>query len=59
MIVLVVGVPGVGKTSVINEAKKYLKYEFKVVSTGDIMFELAKKDMISSLYKNYIFLIFN
>ena len=29
---MVVGVPGVGKTSVINEAKKYLKYEFKVVN---------------------------
>jgi adenylate kinase len=44
MIVIVVGVPGVGKTSVINEAKKYLKYEFKVVNTGDIIFELAKKN---------------
>ena len=43
MIVIVVGVPGVGKTSVINEAKKYLKYEFKVVNTGDIMFELARE----------------
>jgi adenylate kinase len=43
MIVIVVGVPGVGKTSVINEARKYLKYEFKVVNTGDIMFELAKE----------------
>jgi adenylate kinase len=43
MIVIVVGVPGVGKTSVINESKKYLKYEFKVVNTGDIMFELAKE----------------
>jgi adenylate kinase len=43
MIVIVVGVPGVGKTSVINEAKKYLKYEFKVINTGDIMFELAKE----------------
>jgi adenylate kinase len=43
MIVIVVGVPGVGKTSLINEAKKYLKYEFKVVNTGDIMFELAKE----------------
>jgi len=43
MIVMVVGVPGVGKTSVINEAKKYLKYEFKVVNTGDLMFELAKE----------------
>jgi len=43
MIIMVVGVPGVGKTSVINEAKKYLKYEFKVVNTGDIMFELAKE----------------
>jgi len=43
MIVMVVGVPGVGKTSVINEAKKYLKYEFKVVNTGDIMLELAKE----------------
>jgi len=43
MIVMVVGVPGVGKTSVINEAKKYLKYEFKAVNTGDIIFELAKE----------------
>ena len=43
MIVIVVGVPGVGKTSVINEAKKYLKYECKVVNTGDIIFELAKE----------------
>ena len=43
MIIIVVGVPGVGKTSVINEAKKYLKYEFKVVNTGDIIFELAKE----------------
>jgi len=43
MIVIVVGVPGVGKTSVINEAKKYLKYEFKVINTGDLMFELAKE----------------
>ena len=43
MIILVVGVPGVGKTSVINEAKKYLKYEFRVVNMGDIMFELAKE----------------
>jgi len=43
MIVMVVGVPGVGKTSVINEAKKYLKYEFKVVNTGDLMLELAKE----------------
>ena len=43
MIVLVVGVPGVGKTSVINEAKKYLKYEFKVINMGDIMFELVKE----------------
>ena len=43
MMIIVVGVPGVGKTSVINESKKYLKYEFKVVNTGDIMFELAKE----------------
>jgi adenylate kinase len=41
--IIVVGVPGVGKTSVINESKKYLKYEFKVVNTGDIMLELAKE----------------
>jgi len=43
MMIIVVGVPGVGKTSVINESKKYLKYEFKVVNTGDIMLELAKE----------------
>jgi adenylate kinase len=43
MIVMVVGVPGVGKTSISNEVKKYLKYEFKVVSTGNIVLELAKE----------------
>jgi len=43
MIVLLVGVPGAGKTSIINEVKKYLKYEFKVVSAGNIVLELAKE----------------
>ncbi len=43
MIILVVGVPGVGKTSVINESKKYLKYNFRIISVGDIIFELAKE----------------
>ncbi|BFI73419.1 adenylate kinase [Nanoarchaeota archaeon] len=43
MIILVAGVPGVGKTSVINESKKYMKYDFKVISVGDIIFELAKE----------------
>jgi adenylate kinase len=43
MIVLIVGVPGAGKTSIINEVKKYLKYEFKVVSAGNIVLELAKE----------------
>ena len=40
---MVVGVLGVGKTSISNEVKKYLKYEFKVVSTGNIVLELAKE----------------
>ncbi|MGC9132933.1 MAG: adenylate kinase [Nanopusillaceae archaeon] len=43
MIILVVGVPGVGKTSVINESKKYLKYNFRIISVGDIIFDLAKE----------------
>ncbi|MGC9079796.1 MAG: adenylate kinase [Nanopusillaceae archaeon] len=43
MIVLVVGVPGVGKTSVINEAKKYLKTDLEIISMGDVIFELARE----------------
>ncbi len=43
MIILVVGVPGVGKTTVINEAKKYLKKDIAIINIGDIMFELAKE----------------
>lgn len=42
MKVYVVGVPGVGKTSVIREAIKYIKYNVQVVSVGDIMEELLK-----------------
>jgi len=43
MIVLVVGIPASGKTSVVNEAKKYFKKEIDVIEFGDIIFELAKK----------------
>jgi len=43
MIVLVVGIPASGKTSVVNAAKKYFKREIEVIEFGDIIFELAKK----------------
>ncbi len=42
MIGLVIGIPGVGKTSVIKEAKKYCKKKFTVVNFGDVVFELVK-----------------
>ncbi|RIB35577.1 MAG: hypothetical protein BXU00_00515 [Candidatus Nanoclepta minutus] len=44
MIILVVGVPASGKTSVVNAAKKYFKKEIEVIEFGDIIFELAKKN---------------
>lgn len=44
MIVLVVGVPGVGKTSVIKEAMKYIQKQVKYISVGDIIFEIAKQE---------------
>lgn len=47
MIVYVVGVPGVGKTSVINEAKKYFKKEYYIVNVGDIM-ENFLKDVVKN-----------
>ena len=43
MIGLVVGVPGVGKTTVLNTAKKYLNRNFEIVNFGDILFEYLKK----------------
>jgi len=43
MIVLVVGIPASGKTSVVSAAKKYFKKEIEVVEFGDVIFELAKK----------------
>lgn len=44
MIVLVVGVPGVGKTTLINESMKYIKRKVKYVSVGDVIFEIAKNE---------------
>ena len=45
-LVIVIGVPGVGKTTVINSALEYCKenkIEVEYVNYGDIMFEEAKK----------------
>lgn len=42
MISVVTGVPGVGKTTVLNEALKLLPSS-KVVVYGDVMFEIAKE----------------
>jgi adenylate kinase len=38
--ILIFGVPGVGKSSVIREARKYI--DFEVVNFGDIMVEITK-----------------
>jgi len=43
MIILVVGIPASGKTSVVNTARKYFKKDIEIVEFGDIIFELAKK----------------
>jgi len=47
--VIITGVPGVGKTTVINEALKNLKnegVEYLSINFGSFMFEVAKKDNI-------------
>ncbi len=41
MISVIAGIPGAGKTTVINEAMKIR--QFKVVNYGDAMFEIAKE----------------
>ncbi|MEM0379156.1 MAG: adenylate kinase [Nanopusillaceae archaeon] len=43
MIILVVGIPASGKTSIVNEAKKYIKRDIEIIEFGDIVFDLAKK----------------
>jgi len=45
--VIITGVPGVGKTTVVNEALKKLKedgIEYQQVNFGSVMFEVAKTD---------------
>jgi len=45
--VIITGVPGVGKTTVVNEALKKLKengVEYQQVNFGSVMFEVAKTD---------------
>jgi len=47
--VIITGVPGVGKTTVVNEALKNLKeegVEYQMVNFGSVMFEVAKTDGI-------------
>ncbi|BBL45252.1 adenylate kinase [Nanobdella aerobiophila] len=44
MLILVTGVPGVGKTSIIKEGIKYIKYNFNILSLGDIILDIAKKN---------------
>ena len=41
-IVIITGIPGVGKTTVINGAKKH--YDFNIVNFGDVMLEHAKRE---------------
>jgi adenylate kinase len=45
--VIITGVPGVGKTTVVNEALKIIKadgVEYKSINFGTFMFEVAKND---------------
>ncbi|NPA38470.1 MAG: adenylate kinase [Candidatus Nanohaloarchaeota archaeon] len=42
-IVVIAGIPGVGKTTVVEEAVKKLK-TYKIVNFGDVMFEIAKSE---------------
>ena len=47
--VIITGVPGVGKTTVVNEALKKLKeqgVEYQSINFGTFMFEVAKNDNI-------------
>ncbi len=47
--VIITGVPGVGKTTVVNEALKKIKeegVEYKSINFGTFMFEVAKSDNI-------------
>jgi adenylate kinase len=47
--VIITGVPGVGKTTVVNEALKKLKedgIEYQMVNFGSVMFEVAKTDSV-------------
>ncbi|MEM4819211.1 MAG: adenylate kinase [Nanopusillaceae archaeon] len=40
---MVVGIPASGKTSLVNEAKKYIKKDVEILEFGDIVFDFAKK----------------
>ena len=47
--VIITGVPGVGKTTVVNEALKKLEREgvkYKSINFGTFMFEVAKSDNV-------------
>ncbi len=46
MRVIIAGIPGAGKTTVLNEALKIKKME--VINYGDVMFEMAKQEGIEN-----------
>ena len=41
-IVIVTGIPGVGKTTVVNHALELIKNEYEIINYGDMMFKHAK-----------------
>jgi adenylate kinase len=47
MMIIVMGLPGAGKTTVLNGAVSGFA-DWKVVNYGDIMFEMAKKDTLAN-----------
>lgn len=46
--VVVTGIPGVGKTTVLNSALEKLKEKFEIINFGDKMFEVAEKQKLVS-----------
>ncbi|MFH1285655.1 MAG: adenylate kinase [Candidatus Micrarchaeota archaeon] len=45
--IIVMGIPGAGKTSMLEGSKKFLP-EWKMLNYGDLMFEIASKEKLAS-----------
>ena len=47
-IVIVTGIPGVGKTTVVNNALELIENEYEIINYGDMMFKHAKDEKLVS-----------